>query len=63
LQTYDTIGERLSEANISWAWYSGGWDDAKPATRIISFNSKQTVFKSFSAKAAEVFGEAEDFRC
>ncbi len=23
-----TIGSRLSEKNISWAWYSGGWDDA-----------------------------------
>ena len=23
-----TIGDRLSGANLSWAWYSGGWDDA-----------------------------------
>lgn len=23
-----TIGDRLSEKNISWAWYSGGWNDA-----------------------------------
>jgi acid phosphatase len=23
-----TIGSRLSEKKISWAWYSGGWDDA-----------------------------------
>ena len=22
------IGDRLSEAGVSWAWYSGGWDDA-----------------------------------
>jgi phospholipase C len=27
-QTNLTIGDRLSEKNISWAWYSGGWDDA-----------------------------------
>ena len=27
-QTNPTIGDRLSEKNISWAWYSGGWDDA-----------------------------------
>ena len=26
--TYDTIGDRLSERNISWGWYSGGYDDA-----------------------------------
>lgn len=23
-----TIGDRLSEKGISWAWYAGGWDDA-----------------------------------
>ena len=23
-----TIGDRLSEKGIAWAWYSGGWDDA-----------------------------------
>lgn len=24
---YDTIGDRLSDKNISWSWYSGGFDD------------------------------------
>ncbi|MGZ4999134.1 MAG: acid phosphatase [Methylomonas sp.] len=23
-----TIGDKLSEKNISWAWYAGGWNDA-----------------------------------
>jgi phospholipase C len=23
-----TIGDRLDSANVSWAWYSGGWDSA-----------------------------------
>jgi len=27
-QTLPTIGDRLSEKNIDWAWYSGGWNDA-----------------------------------
>jgi phospholipase C len=27
-QTMPTIGDRLSEKNVSWAWYSGGWNDA-----------------------------------
>ncbi len=27
-QTKATIGDRLSEKGISWAWYSGGWNDA-----------------------------------
>ena len=27
-QSMATIGDRLSEKGVSWAWYSGGWDDA-----------------------------------
>ncbi|MDB5117744.1 MAG: acid phosphatase [Mucilaginibacter sp.] len=27
-QTNPTIGDRLNDKNISWAWYSGGWDNA-----------------------------------
>ncbi len=27
-QINPTIGDRLSEKNVSWAWYSGGWDSA-----------------------------------
>jgi phospholipase C len=27
-QTRPTIGDRLSQKNISWAWYAGGWNDA-----------------------------------
>jgi len=27
-QTQPTIGDRLSEMGVSWAWYSGGWNDA-----------------------------------
>jgi phospholipase C len=26
--TNATIGDRLSAANLTWAWYSGGWNDA-----------------------------------
>jgi phospholipase C len=28
LQTGKTIGDELSKANVSWAWYSGGWSNA-----------------------------------
>lgn len=28
LQMMPTIGDRLSDKDISWAWYSGGWNDA-----------------------------------
>jgi phospholipase C len=27
-QTAPTIGDRLSDRGIDWAWYSGGWDNA-----------------------------------
>ncbi|EGD02586.1 acid phosphatase AcpA, partial [Burkholderia sp. TJI49] len=27
-QRYATIGDRLSEKNIDWAWYSGAWQYA-----------------------------------
>jgi phospholipase C len=27
-QTAPTIGDRLTDAGIDWAWYAGGWDDA-----------------------------------
>jgi acid phosphatase len=27
-QTNPTIGSRLSDAHIDWAWYAGGWDNA-----------------------------------
>lgn len=27
-QTQPTIGDRLSEKAVTWAWYAGGWDDA-----------------------------------
>jgi acid phosphatase len=25
---YPNIGDRMTDAGVSWAWYSGGWDDA-----------------------------------
>jgi phospholipase C len=27
-QDMPTIGDRLSDKGVSWAWYAGGWDDA-----------------------------------
>jgi acid phosphatase len=28
-QDFDTIGDRLTAGGVTWAWFSGGWDDAK----------------------------------
>ena len=32
LQTHATIGDRLTDAKLDWAWYAGGFDDAMAAT-------------------------------
>ncbi len=37
-QTMPTIGDRLSDKRISWAWYSGGWNRAMAADPNPAFN-------------------------
>jgi phospholipase C len=37
-QTFPTIGDRLSEKHISWAWYAGGWDRAMAGDKDPKFN-------------------------
>ena len=51
LQTYDTIGDRLSDAHISWAWYSGGWDDAKAGVANYLFQFHHQPFAFFAKYA------------
>jgi phospholipase C len=47
-QTHDTIGDRLSEKNISWAWYAGGWNDAVNETPDPSFQFHHQPFAYFA---------------
>ena len=47
-QTMPTIGDRLSEKNISWAWYSGGWDDALAGHPDESFQFHHQPFAYFA---------------
>lgn len=35
-QTMPTIGDRLTDKAISWAWYSGGWNAALAAADIVN---------------------------
>jgi phospholipase C len=45
-QTLPTIGDRLSEARVSWAWYSGGWNNAiagKP-DRLFQFHHQPLAY-------------------
>jgi phospholipase C len=50
-QTVPTIGDRLNEKNIPWAWYSGGWNDALAgkAASDFGFDHQPLVyFKTFA---------------
>jgi phospholipase C len=47
-QTAPTIGDRLSEKNISWAWYSGGWDNALAGKPDPTFQYHHQPFAYFA---------------
>jgi phospholipase C len=66
-QTFATIGDRLSEKGISWAWYAGGWNNALAGNPdpLFQFHHQPFVyFANFAdgtaAKAAHLKDE-EDF--
>lgn len=43
-----TIGDRLSEAGVSWAWYSGGWRDAVAGRPAATFRFHHQPFAYFA---------------
>ncbi len=45
------IGDRLSEKQISWAWYSGGWDDAVAGHPHSQFQYHHQPFAFFRTTA------------
>jgi len=50
-QNMVTIGDILSEKNISWAWYAGGWNDAisgKPHELFQFHHQPFAYFKNFA---------------
>lgn len=55
-QTAATIGDRLSEKGVDWAWYSGGWNDAEAGIADRSFQYHHQPF-AFYARYAP--GKAE----
>jgi acid phosphatase len=67
-QIFPTIGDRLSEKGISWAWYSGGWNDAvagKPDP-LFQFHHQPFIFFSTyvdgtEARRAHLKDEADFF--
>ncbi|HEY6157857.1 MAG TPA: alkaline phosphatase family protein [Gemmatimonadales bacterium] len=66
-QTFATIGDRLSEKNISWAWYSGGWNDALAghAGPLFQFHHQPFIYfanyADGTAAKAEHLKDEQDF--
>ena len=66
-QTAPTIGDRLSEKHISWAWYAGGWNDAIEGHPDKSFQVHHQPFAYFkpfadgSAAKSEHLKDESDF--
>jgi phospholipase C len=67
LLTMPTIGDRLSAKTISWAWYSGGWNDAVAGHPDALFQFHHQPFNYFapyaegSAARAEHLKDIEEF--
>ena len=66
-QTMPTIGDRLSQKGISWAWYSGGWDNALAGRpdKLFQFNHQPFIyFKNYAdgtAAKAKHLKDEQDF--
>ena len=68
-QTMPTIGDRLNEGGVSWAWYSGGWNDAQAGRPDPLFQFHHQPFAYFAnyapgtpARAAHLKDEQDFMR-
>jgi phospholipase C len=61
-QTMPNIGDRLSQKGISWAWYSGGWDDALAGKPDPTFQFHHQPFAYFAAYADGTKAKKEHLR-
>jgi len=61
-QTMPTIGDRLSEKQISWAWYSGGWNHAVAGHPDKTFQFHHQPFAYFANYADGTPGRAQHLK-
>src|SRR5579864_7682981 len=61
-QTAPTIGDRLNDANVSWAWYSGGWDNALIGHPDLLFQFHHQPFAYYANYADGTPGRAAHLR-
>lgn len=65
-QTFPTIGDRLNDKGVNWAWYSGGWNNALAGHADATFQFHHQPFAYFAnyadgtaMKAAHLKDETE----
>jgi phospholipase C len=61
-QTLPTIGDRLNDAGVSWAWYSGGWNNAVIGHPDPLFQFHHQVFAFFQNYADDTPGRAQHLK-
>ena len=61
-QTMATIGDRLSDKGVSWAWYSGGWNDALAGHPDSTFQYHHQPFAYFARYADGTAAKAEHLK-
>jgi phospholipase C len=57
-QDFDTIGDRLSAAGVTWSWYAGGWDSVMAGHPPRSFQYHHQAFVFFNRYAPGTPGRA-----
>ena len=62
LQTMPTIGRRLTDAGVSWAWYSGGFADAVAGHPDATFIYHHQPFAYFADYTDGTAGRAEHLK-
>ncbi len=61
-QTNPTIGDRLSEKGISWAWYAEGWDSEMAGKPVTEFAYHHQPFMYFARYADGTAAKAEHLK-
>jgi phospholipase C len=61
-QTQPTLGDRLSEKGVDWAWYAGGWNDAEAGRPAKSFQFHHQPYAYFQAYAPGTEARARHLR-
>lgn len=62
VQTGSNIGDRLSDNGVSWAWYSGGWNNIMEGKPAPSFTYHHQPFAYFARYAPGTPGRKEHLK-